>query len=53
VQKLLARLGRPLAPGDYRVTVEAVRNLRDLAGGGDTLLVYPASDTAGRVGEGR
>ncbi|MDP2530474.1 MAG: Ig-like domain-containing protein [Candidatus Palauibacterales bacterium] len=53
VQKLLARLGRPLAPGAYRVTVEAVRNLRDLSGGGDTLLVYPTSDTAGRVGGGR
>lgn len=53
VQKLLARLGRPLAPGAYRVTVEAVRNLRDLSGGGDTLFVYPASDTAGRVGGGR
>lgn len=50
VQKLLARLGRPLRPGTYRVTVTSVRNLRDLSGGGDTLFVFPASDTSGPAG---
>lgn len=50
VQKLLARLGRPLEPGTYRVTVAGLRNLRDLVGGGDTLFSYPVSDTSRRPG---
>jgi hypothetical protein len=52
VQRVLARLGRPLAPGTYRVRVEDIRNLRGLVGGGDTLFVYPRSDSAAAGGAG-
>jgi len=53
VQALLARLGRPLGSGTYRVTVSGVRNLRHLVGGGDTLFAYPPPDTVARPGGGR
>lgn len=51
----LVRLGRALRDGAaYRVRVDGVRNLRRLAGGGDTVFVYPpAADTAGRADTAR
>jgi hypothetical protein len=42
---LSARLENALVDGRYRVTATGLRNLRELAGGGDTTFVYPAPDS--------